>query len=120
VVLAPVTVDAPLPAGFIDIDELVEEAEKDPVTREAIAVGRQTLADNYYADEPHSLTWYRLKMGWSQRELATRMSTSQSYIARLEAGDIDPQVSTLVRLASIFGVTAAALVDAISVRAKQP
>lgn len=118
VVLAPVTVPAPLPAGFLDIDQLVEEAEHDPAARDAIAAGRRAVADSYYAKQPRSLAWYRLKRGWSQKELATRMNTSQSYIARLEAGDIDPQVSTLARLASVFDVTAAELLDALNVGAR--
>lgn len=118
--LAPVTIDTPLPVGFVDIDQLVEQAEKDPVSREAIAVGRQAVAAHYYADEPRSLAWYRLSRGWSQKELAARMGTSQSYIARLEAGDIDPQVSTLVRLASVFGVATTALLEAVTTGAKQP
>lgn len=117
VVLAPVTVAAPLPEGFVDIDQLVEHAEKDPVASEAIAAGRRAVAENYYAEEPRALAWYRLSKGWSQKELAARMSTSQSYIARLEAGDIDPQVSTLTRLAAVLGVTAAALLEALPAKA---
>jgi ribosome-binding protein aMBF1 (putative translation factor) len=120
VVLAPVVVDAPLPAGFVDIDALVEEHEADPVTRQAIADGRRAVADNYYSGDTRTLSWYRLRNGWSQKELATRMGTSQSYIARLEAGDIDPQVSTLHRLAAVFAVAPAALLEAIAAGARQP
>jgi predicted transcriptional regulator len=47
------------------------------------------------------------------------MGTSQSYIARLEAGDIDPQVSTLNRLATVYDVAPAALLEAITAGAKQ-
>lgn len=36
--------------------------------------------------------------GLSQAELARRMATSQSAIARLEAGGVDPKVGTLERL----------------------
>jgi predicted transcriptional regulator len=42
------------------------------------------------------------------------MGTSQSYIARLEAGDIDPQVSTLKRLAAVFDVQPSVLLDAMT------
>lgn len=114
VVLEPVQIQAPLADGFLDIDVLVAEAEQDTGTRQAIAAGRQAVAENFYAGEAKSLSWYRLKRGWSQRELATRMSTSQSYIARLEAGEIDPQVSTLQRLAAVFEVSAASLLDALA------
>lgn len=114
VVLAPVVISAPLPEGFVDIDDLVAEQEKDPVARQAIAEGRQAVADEYYAGETRPLAWYRLKKGWSQKDLAARLSTSQSYIARLEAGAIDPQVSTLQRLAVVFEVPAAALLESIT------
>jgi ribosome-binding protein aMBF1 (putative translation factor) len=114
VVLAPTTVDPPLPAGFVDIEVLVDEQEQDTVTRQAIATGRQSVAESYYATQPWPLSYYRLRNGWSQKELAGRMGTSQSYIARLEAGDIDPQVSTLRRLATVFDVQASALLDAMS------
>lgn len=114
VVLAPITVDAPLPAGFVDIDVLVEEEEKDPGARQSIATGRASIAENYYAEQPRPLSYYRLRNGWSQKELAGRMCTSQSYIARLEAGDIDPQVSTLTRLAAVFDVQPSVLLEAIT------
>lgn len=110
----------PLPAGFIDIDTLVEQQEADPETRKAIAMGRRAVANNYYADSRPSLANYRLQKGWSQRELATRAGTSQSHIARLEAGDIDLQVSTLRRLASLLGVQPAALLDAMPAGEKLP
>jgi ribosome-binding protein aMBF1 (putative translation factor) len=113
VVLAPITVDAPLPDGFIDIDALVEQEEKDPATKQAIAVGRVAIAENHYSAQ-RPLAYYRLQNGWSQKELAMRMGTSQSYIARLEAGDIDPQVSTLKRLAAVFDVKPALLLDALA------
>jgi ribosome-binding protein aMBF1 (putative translation factor) len=43
--------------------------------------------------------------GLSQRELATRMGTTQSVIARLEAGGSKPSLSTLERLAQAMGTT---------------
>jgi ribosome-binding protein aMBF1 (putative translation factor) len=118
--LAPVVIDVPLPDGFVDIDALVEEEEKDSASREAIAAGRHAVADNYYADGPKRLSWYRLTRGWSQKELARRLGSSQSYVARLEAGDIDPQVSTLQRLAAVFEVPAAALLEAVTTETRQP
>lgn len=120
VMLEPVVVDTPLPEGFVDIDALVEEEEKDSASRDAIAAGRRAVADNYYADGPKRLIWFRLTRGWSQKELARRLGSSQSYVARLEAGDIDPQVSTLQRLAAVFEVPAAELLEAVTQGARQP
>jgi len=38
----------------------------------------------------------RNDQGWSQRELAQRIGVSQPLIARLETGDRDPRLSTMV------------------------
>jgi transcriptional regulator with XRE-family HTH domain len=45
----------------------------------------------------------RVKAGLSQAELAERMGTSQSAIARLESGTAKPSLSTLQRLAKATG-----------------
>jgi ribosome-binding protein aMBF1 (putative translation factor) len=46
----------------------------------------------------------REKKGLSQRELAERMGTTQSAIARLEAGNISPSLATLDKIAQALGV----------------
>lgn len=45
----------------------------------------------------------RLRAGLSQAELATRMGTSQSTIARLESGQALPSTKTLLRFARATG-----------------
>jgi len=45
----------------------------------------------------------RLALGLSQTEVAARMGTSQSAVARLEAGPHDLRVSTLHRYAAALG-----------------
>src|ERR1700680_2397946 len=46
----------------------------------------------------------RLAAGLTQSELATRIGTTQSAIARLEGGTITPTVVTLSRLADVVGL----------------
>ena len=46
----------------------------------------------------------REERGLSQRELAERMGASQSVIARLEAGAVEPTIATLDRVAAALGV----------------
>jgi len=45
----------------------------------------------------------RRSAGLSQTEIAARMGTSQSAVARLEAGDADVRASTLERYAAAIG-----------------
>jgi transcriptional regulator with XRE-family HTH domain len=45
----------------------------------------------------------RLSLGLSQTEVAARMHTSQSAVARLESGDADVRLSTIERYAAALG-----------------
>ena len=49
------------------------------------------------------LTARRQALGLSQTEVAARMGTSQSAVARLESGDADVRLSTLERYAAALG-----------------
>src|SRR5579862_8188852 len=49
------------------------------------------------------LTAQRRSAGLSQTEVAARMGTSQSAVARLETGEADVRVSTLERYAAAIG-----------------
>ncbi len=46
----------------------------------------------------------RQAVGLSQTEVAARMGTSQSAVARLEAGEADVRLSTLERYAAAVGI----------------
>ncbi|HZU12191.1 MAG TPA: helix-turn-helix domain-containing protein [Chloroflexota bacterium] len=46
----------------------------------------------------------RTDRGVSQQELAERMGVAQSVVARLEAGGVEPRLSTLDRVAQALGV----------------
>jgi predicted transcriptional regulator len=56
---------------------------------------RRALAD--------TLAEKRWELGLSQTEVAARMGTSQSAVARLESGDADVRLSTLERYAAALG-----------------
>jgi predicted transcriptional regulator len=49
------------------------------------------------------LTALRHSLGISQVEVASRMGTSQSAVARFEAGDLDVRLSTIERYAAALG-----------------
>ncbi len=44
----------------------------------------------------------RAILGWSQRQLAAKASLTQRSIYRLEKGDVDVRVSTMVRIDRVF------------------
>ncbi len=60
-----------------------------------VAANRRALTDELVAR--------RLSLGLSQTEVAARMRTSQSAVARLESGDADIRLSTLERYAAALG-----------------
>ncbi|KAA6184639.1 helix-turn-helix transcriptional regulator [Thiohalocapsa marina] len=60
----------------------------------------------------HSLlkAW-RLWLGWTQAELASRAKVTQAQVARFESGKGIPRADTLLRLSSAMGVMADLLWD---------
>jgi predicted transcriptional regulator len=60
-----------------------------------VAERRRALSDELVAQ--------RLRLGLSQTEVAARMQTSQSAVARIESGDADVRLSTLERYAAALG-----------------
>lgn len=56
--------------------------------------------DGHYADIAQQVTEQRLARKLSQKELAELCGTTQSAIARLEAGERAPRVDTLLRIAN--------------------
>ncbi len=107
----------PIAPGSMDIDDLVAEFERlSPEGTEAIAAGRKWVAETFYGERP-SIAQLRLQRGWSQAELAKHANTSQSYIARLELGKVDPQVSTALRIARALGVPIDTLINALPLEA---
>lgn len=72
----------------------MSERKHDPVFpgfRE-MAERRRALVDDLVAR--------RIAMGLSQTDVAARMGTSQSAVARLESGNVDVRLSTLERYAA--------------------
>jgi len=50
-----------------------------------------------------ALTEARTKAGLTQQQVAERMHTTQSVVARLESGQINPSIQTLERFAKATG-----------------
>ncbi|MBI3969966.1 MAG: helix-turn-helix transcriptional regulator [Chloroflexi bacterium] len=76
---------------------IAEHATRDPrfpaLLEEAIARRSQL----------RKLAELRATLGLSQTEVAARMGTSQSVVARIESGAVDTKLSTLARYARAIG-----------------
>jgi predicted transcriptional regulator len=62
----------------------------------------------------------RLSAGLSQNTLAQLARTTQSYIARIEAGKVDPQTDTIERLAEALGIDPGRLFCAVRAQRSPP
>jgi ribosome-binding protein aMBF1 (putative translation factor) len=80
---------------------------------ETISKGRRQISS--WIDTKPTLRSLRLAAGLSQEELATKLQTSQSQVARIESGRQDPHLKTLKRMAEILGVSLHDAVDASGV-----
>jgi len=82
---------------------LVREFEADPQMSARLAAARRNLAAAVLQDEEKTLRALRLNAGLSQDQLAARMNTAQSHIARIEQGKTDPGTDTIASLAEALG-----------------
>jgi ribosome-binding protein aMBF1 (putative translation factor) len=79
------------------VNELHRKWMKEPAYRKA----HKALAPEY--ELAAAVIKARAKAGLTQAQLARRMATTQSVIARLESGRARPSTKTLERLASATG-----------------
>ncbi len=82
---------------FIPIDEDIVEWFKDP----AFVREYDALEEEFALAE--ALIDARAKSNLTQAEIAERMGTSQSYVARLEGGRVSPTIKALKRYAEATG-----------------
>ena len=81
------------------VDELHVTWQQDPAYREAYDALEEEFA------LAHAFLSARAQAGLTQEQLAERMHTSQSFIARLESGKVSPSTRTLFRFAKATGHT---------------
>lgn len=78
-------------------EEVKKELLADPKTR----MEYERLAPRYAIIS--ALIAGRIKKGITQKELAQKMGTKQSAIARLESGNVNPSLNFLEKIASVMG-----------------
>jgi len=101
----------PLP-GTVSLDELLDSFANDTQLQEALSEARKSFAKQVYTNEV-SLSALRMQTGLSQAQLASRMGTTQSYIARIEGGTTDPGTDNIARLAEALGTDEATVFVAV-------
>lgn len=77
----------------------------DPGYRRRMEDARRRLAHESYDPEVDTIAKLRLANGMSQQQLAHAMRTSQSHIAKIEAGQVRLYLDTAQRLATVLGVS---------------
>jgi DNA-binding XRE family transcriptional regulator len=97
---------SPIEHEFEDASAFLDRFESEhPEWASGLASARTDFARTGIAESRlSSVARARLTAGFSQAELAKRVGTSQSHIARLESKALDPQLSTLVRIAEAVNV----------------
>ena len=88
------------------LDSLLTQAESKPQIAAHLQEARRNLAKEWYAEYPNSLSALRLSAGMSQVQLADKVGTSQSHIARIERGQTDPTTDIVARVADALSVSA--------------
>lgn len=76
----------------------------DMLVHPAVQVEYDALADEF--DMVHELIAARARAGLTQADVAARMGTTQSVIARLEVGKRQPSMRTVQRYAQAIGCRA--------------
>lgn len=92
---------------------IISGYETDPIKAEYLAKARKKYAEDYYANEPKTLTSLRLAAGISQAQLAIKVGTSQPHIARIERGQNDPGTEMIARIASALNKNGTQIFSAI-------
>lgn len=82
---------------FIDFDDVLKKELKDPEFKRMYdEYGRQL-------EIAYQILQLRKKKGLSQAELAKRIGTKQSNVARIEAGQQNFSIETLEKIAGVLG-----------------
>ena len=97
--------------GAASLATLVHELESDSDMAARLAIARQEMAAKL--DVAVTMRRLRLSAGLSQAKLADAAKTTQTYIARIEAGTLDPGTDMIARLAAGLGVGAEAVFAAV-------
>lgn len=87
------------------LEEVISDAEQSDTTGEFAKARKELAKMREESGCPVTLKQLRLRVGLSQAELAGKLGTSQSYVARLESQAIhNPGIARIRQLAKVFQV----------------
>ncbi|CAA9318589.1 MAG: hypothetical protein AVDCRST_MAG93-5628, partial [uncultured Chloroflexia bacterium] len=92
----------------VDSNALNPDVEEDAGAHlEELLEGDKELRKLWASEKPkrsiaNQVLRRRIEFGWSQRDLATKLNTSQNRIHLIESGEANPTVETLYRLAEVL------------------
>lgn len=96
-----------------DFDALLTELDSDPESAAEMSNARRWIQEAYYAEEGDTLRSARLRKGYSQKQLAAILETSQPHIANIENGKNNLLLSTAIKLCEVLDVDLRALPEMI-------
>ena len=67
-----------------------------------VSVSGRELLTEFRVPSPKELQQLRKKVGLTQAELANSVGISQSLVARIEKGQVNPSISTLKRILKVI------------------
>jgi predicted transcriptional regulator len=95
----------------MSVADFISRHEADPAMAARLSQARQRMAGEI--DQITTLRRLRLAAGFSQDKLAEAAKTSQAYIARVEAGTLDPGSDMVARMASALRLHPVVVFEAI-------
>ncbi len=102
------------PKHGISIGEIITKSEQNPRRIAALQRARIRLSKKLSDNSDFSLATLRLKKGMSQAALAKKMNVSQPYIAKIERGEEDFQMSTIEKIAAALEIFPVEVFQALS------
>jgi DNA-binding XRE family transcriptional regulator len=105
--------------GGTPLNKVIELLEANPSMSAHLKAARRNLGKVLEGENESSLRALRMAAGLSQAKLADRAGATQSYIARVEAGTLDPGTDMLARLAEALEVSEESVFSAIRTQRRQ-
>lgn len=87
------------------LSRLESRSLQDSKEQSDVRDARKELAEEFASVVPNSLAVARLRRGLSQAQLAETLQTSQSHIAKIEAGKVRLYFATAMRLADALSLS---------------